>query len=142
MQISPYRASDMHELMLQPAQAAMRPLLLANGYPEALEPLESFTGRIDGRVVVCAGFFTLWEGNVRAWALIAGDIGPMGMLALHRAVRRAMISCAARRIEVEVDTNFPQAHRWVKMLGGFEWEGTMRKYSPEGRDTDRYAWVR
>lgn len=142
MQISPYCAADMHELMIQPAQAAMRPLLLSNGYPEALEPLDSFTGRIDGRVVACAGLFPLWEGNVRGWALIAGDIGPSGMFALHRAVKRAIDGCAARRIEVEVDTHFPQAHRWVKMLGGFEWEGTMRKYSPEGRDTDRYARVR
>lgn len=142
MLISPYRASDMHELMLQPAQAAMRPLLLANGYPEALEPRESFTGRINGRVVACAGLFHLWDGNVRGWALIAGDIGPSGMIALHRAVKRAVDGCAARRIEVEVDTQFQQAHRWVKMLGGFEWEGTMRKYSPDGRDTDRYARVR
>lgn len=142
MDIQPYKASDLHELLIQPAQAPMRALLLSNGYPEALETLESYTARVDGRVVACGGFFPLWSGNVRAWAVIAADIGGHGMLALTRAVRRAMAVSDARRIEVEVDTVFPQAHRWVRMIGGFEWEGTMRKYSPDGRDCDRYAMVR
>lgn len=142
MLITPYKAADLHELMIQPAQATMRSILLSNGYPEALEPFESFTGRIDGRVVACAGLMPLWEGNVRAWAVIAGDIGAGGMGSLHRAIRRGLAACPARRIEVEVDAEFEQAHRWVKMLGGFEWEGRMRKYSPDGRDTDRYARVK
>lgn len=142
MLIQPYKAADMHALLVQPAQSAMRPILLSGGYPEALEPLESYTARVDGRVVACGGFCPLWEGNVRAWAVIAGDIGGAGMVALTRVVRRGMDACTARRIEVEVDSQFPQAHRWVKMLGGFEWEGRMRKYSPDGRDCDRYARVR
>lgn len=142
MQIKPYEAADMHALMIQPAQAAMRPILLSNGYPEALEPLESYSAWIDGRAVACGGFFPLWSGNVRIWAVLAGDIGPAGMLALHKVVKRGLAMCDARRIEVEVDTEFKQAHRWVQLLGGFEWEGTMRKYSPEGRDTDRYARVK
>lgn len=142
MEIRPYTAADMHALLIQPAQAVMRPILLSNGYPEALEPLESFTGLIDGRVVVCAGLCPLWAGNVRAWAVIAGDIGGVGMVALTRAVRRGLDVCQARRIEVEVDSEFKQAHRWVEMLGGFEWEGRMRKYTPDGRDCDRYARVR
>ncbi|KAF7958209.1 hypothetical protein AWV80_01170 [Cupriavidus sp. UYMU48A] len=79
---------------------------------------------------------------MRAWAVIAADIGGSGMLALTRAVRRGMDVCTAQRIEVEVDSYFPQAHRWVQMLGGFEWEGRMRKYTPDGRDCDRYARVR
>ncbi|SAL59677.1 hypothetical protein AWB71_03311 [Caballeronia peredens] len=142
MLISQYKAADMHALLIQPAQAAMRPILLSGGYPESLEPLESFTCRMNDRVVACAGFCPLWEGNVRAWAVIAGDIGGAGMVALTRAVRRGFDMCDARRIEVEVDSEFKQAHRWVEMIGGFEWEGRMRKYSPDGRDCDRYARVK
>lgn len=142
MHISPYKAYDLHELMIQPAQAHMRDLLLSNGYPEALEAHDSYTGRIDGRVVACAGMIPLWEGVVRAWAVIGADIGPGGMTSLHRAARRAIAACPARRIEIEVVTSFKEAHRWVRMLGGFEREGTMRKYTPDGQDCDKYARVK
>lgn len=142
MLIDAYKASDLHELMVQPAQAAMRPILLSNGYPEALESLESYTARVNGKVVACGGYFPLWSGNVRAWVVIAGDIGGSGMVALTKVVRRSFASNPARRIEVEVDSEFEQAHRWIRMLGKFEWEGRMRKYSPDGRDCDRYAMVR
>ncbi len=38
MEIRPYTAADMRDLLVQPAQAAMRPILLSSGYPEPWNP--------------------------------------------------------------------------------------------------------
>jgi RimJ/RimL family protein N-acetyltransferase len=46
-----------------------------------------------------------------------------------------------RRIEATVDVGFKQGHRWIKMLG-FELEGYMRAYRPDGADMLLYARVK
>lgn len=142
MIIVPFHKDHFANLVAQPQQAFLKPLLMKPDYGAELALHYSRTGIIDGRVVACAGIYPLWEGCARAWVIAARDIGGAGFIALHRAVKRVLDERPERRIEAEVDTEFSQGHRWVKMLGGFEWEGTMRKYSLNGRDTDRYARVK
>jgi len=46
----------------------------------------------------------------------------------------------ARRLETYVDVGFAPGHRWVKMLG-FEVEGYMKSFRPNGDDMVLYARV-
>jgi len=73
-----------------------------------------------------------------AWAFI-GDIGPSTFLQVHRAVKQFLDECYVDRIEMTVDCDFPQGHRWARLLG-FEMEAErMRRYTPDGRDCALYA---
>jgi RimJ/RimL family protein N-acetyltransferase len=59
---------------------------------------------------------------------------------IHKAVRRALLFHNYRRVETAVASDFEQGHRWMSMLG-FEREGRMRAFTPDGRDCDLYARV-
>jgi hypothetical protein len=45
------------------------------------------------------------------------------------------------RLQCAVLASRPELHNFVKHFG-FESEGLMRKYGPDGQDYVRYAWVR
>lgn len=141
MNIVAFEPHHLGRLLLQPSQAIMQPVLSDPGYGPSLAQAGPAYAAVDGdTVVACAGLIHQWPGRAVAWALIAAEAGPH-MVSIHKAVRRAMDIFEARRIETAVATNFEQGHRWVKMLG-FEREGTMRAYTPDGRDCDLYAMIR
>jgi len=143
MDIDRFKPSDLLALPLQDAQACISVLAKDPGYADALAQFDSWTGRIDGRVVVCAGILPLWPGRSQVWAVIASDIGGAGMLRLTRAVRRFLMLQTAGRIEATVVAGFEAGYKWMDILG-FERETPepMRGYLPDGRDAVLYARVR
>jgi hypothetical protein len=76
-----------------------------------------------------------------AWAFIA-KTDPKNFLKGHRAVKRFLDGCYTQRIEMTVDCDFPEAHRWAKMLGFTMECERMKYYSPDGRDCALYARIR
>lgn len=109
----------------------------------AAERGPAWTGTIGGRPVGCAGFALMWPGRAAAWCLLACGIPRMAWPAVHRAVKSRMAQLPAlgiHRVECEVAHGFLAGHRWVRMLG-FDHEGVMRAYGPDGRDFHRYAKV-
>jgi len=60
---------------------------------------------------------------------------------IHRAALRYFDVTEFKRVEAFVDANFDAGHRWIKMLG-FEREGYMRSFTPEGNDAVLYARIR
>jgi len=137
--IIPYQAEHLHRLMLQPAQLMMKPQMDEN-YAKALEiPNFAYTAIKNDRVLACAGVLPIWEGRGEAWAMLAADIGT-DFVFIHNATRKYLRECGIRRIEAVVDAQFRQAKRWVMTLG-FEYEGWMKAYTPDGRDCIRFARV-
>lgn len=107
----------------------------------ALAMYEAWTMRIHGRVVGCAGIIPIWPGRFQAWAYIAEDIGPAGMVALTRAVRR-FLALQHGRIEAHVVTGFKQGERWAKLLGfKRETPKPMRSFMPDGSSANLFARV-
>jgi len=141
MIVERFRPEHLQSLILQPAQEWARANLGDPKYAEGLAETDAFTGLIDGRVVAIAGVRELWEGRGEAWALIARDIGPLGMRQTHYAVRRYLEVSRLRRIEAACDAAFLEAHRWLQLLG-FIYEGPLALYTPDGRDCLRFARVR
>lgn len=95
----------------------------------------------DGEVIFAAGVNEYWTNSGVAWALFSkGNMVPY-MLSIHRAVNKFLEESCLQRIEATVVKGFEPGHRWVEMLG-FEVEGYMRKYDPDGRDHLLYARIK
>lgn len=140
MGIVPFEPAHLRTLVLQDAQAWMAPMLQQD-YGESLKRGgPAFTAVDDGVVIGCAGVVRMWENRAHAWALLGRDSG-RHFVAIYRGIRRFLDMHDARRIEATVDARFDAGHRLMAMLG-FEREGLMRAYLPDGRDVVLYGRVR
>ena len=126
---------------LQPKQAMLAGNLSDASYVAALVGSgNAYTALVDGRAVAFAGCLELWADRAYLWSLIGEDAGPH-MRTLIRAAAGYLKVAPWRRIEAAVASDFRQGHRLIKMLG-FEFEGRMRAFSPDGVDHDLYARVK
>jgi hypothetical protein len=69
--------------------------------------------------------------------------GPAAFLRIHREAVRVLEARKTKRTEMWVDANYPQGHRWARLLGfKNETEQThMQSFMPDGRDYDLYARI-
>lgn len=93
-----------------------------------------------GAIIATAGIIRIWPGRASAWALLSPTSGKH-MARITRAVIRFLEVAEDFRIETTVDDGFDAGHRWANLLG-FEREGYMKKYLPDGRGAWLYARVR
>lgn len=142
VQFQPEHLIIMRDQGIQPTQALIVGSLLADpAYAIALRDGGPSGTAVDGgRILGCAGVMKIWEGRGLAWSVLATDIG-VHFVGFHRAVKYFIEHCELRRIEADVQADFPSAHRWMTLLG-FEREASRRAYSPDGTDYDLYARVR
>lgn len=94
----------------------------------------------EGVVWGCAGVCQLDPHRANAWALIREGIGG-NFFRFHKEVYSFLCNTEYNRVEMAVDTEFQESERWARMLG-FELEGYMRQYFPDGRDAYLYARVK
>lgn len=142
MRIEPFKVEHIAELLERPSEGCMREALSDRAYLAALAQHESWTLRIGGRVMACGGVVPRWPGRAELWAVVANDIGHVGMLTLHRAVQRFISSRTEKRLEATVAAEFAAAHRWIRALGFVcETPNAMRHWLPDGRDAMLYSKV-
>ena len=135
MRIVPFKAEHVDEIKFQGAQVQ-----LSVEEVEFLESEVAYTALVDGKAVASAGLIYQWEGRELAWAFVS-ELGASNFRTLHRYIKKGLDDRPIKRIEMTVDCDFPQAHRWAKMLG-FKLEAErMVAYSPDGRDMALYARV-
>ncbi len=91
-------------------------------------------------VLGCAGVWHISEHRAESWALVSQYIGSC-FFKFHKSVLAFLDECQFPRVEMAVDPLFERSHRWATMLG-FEKEGRMRKYFPNGGDADLYARIK
>lgn len=139
MKIVPFRAEHLEALVLQKAQRNMESYLTSD-YGLILERAGQAFSAINGsRVIGCAGVEVLWRNRGVAWSLL-GQITPVELLSVHRQVSTFLERQHLRRIEMMVDARHLPGQRWASMLG-FQFEGTLRAYTPDGRDCHLYARI-
>jgi hypothetical protein len=135
-----FEAEHLSRLALQDSQLSLSKELTNPEYAKMLEGMYAYS-KIDGdEVLCCAGLMQTWPGRSVGWALISRNAGKH-FIEIHRNVAAAIRMCPDRRIEIAVDSEFPQGKRWAKMLG-LTYEGTMKAYGTDGRDHDLYAIVK
>jgi RimJ/RimL family protein N-acetyltransferase len=141
MIVRPWTLGDTERLHMQPAQEYLGHIVnVGVDFTELANHGFAWTAEHDGQVIAIAGVLPQWENRATAWALIAKSAGEH-FKAIHDAVVEFLDRAPFRRIDATVDVGFTQGHRWIKMLG-FELEGYMRAYRPDGADMLLYARVR
>ena len=137
--VVPFKAAHLAAIELQSAQAYLSEWV-TQAQGRELEAHPSYTALHENKPIAAAGVIPIWQGRGLAWAFVS-DAGPNLFLPVHRAVKRFLDGCYVKRIEMTVDCDFEQAHRWAKMLG-FEMEAErMKHYAPDGHDCALYARV-
>ena len=139
-EVVPFKSEHLASIKLQQQQAYLSDwVTLEQG--RGLEEHPSYTAMVDGKPIGAAGVLHMWKGRAQAWAFIS-NTGPMNFLKGHRAVKRFLDGCYVQRMEMTCDCDFPEAHRWAKMLGFHMECERMVNYSPDGRDCALYARLR
>lgn len=94
------------------------------------------------KVLSVGGAIEIWNGRAEIYHLLSKDCGKW-MTGIHRESVRFLneVNMIYPRLETGCEIEWPEAHRWLKMLG-FERERRARKYMPSGRDLDIYVRIR
>ena len=96
----------------------------------------AYCGIIDGRPVVAFGFVSFWQGQAECW-MIADECLPQYTRVFHRAVLRGLpwlfIQMQLNRLQMTIHSSNTLAERWSLALG-FDFEGVLRNYGPDGSD--------
>ena len=140
MIVIPFKAGHIEELATYGGQTWAIEYFTDNGMdPSVYEQAgPAFSGAIGGNIVGCAGLITVHERRATAWALFSNK-APQYFLSIHKAVSAFLKAQEVPRIEAYVDTQFPQAKRWVEALG-FSCEcALMRDFFPGGRSAALWA---
>jgi hypothetical protein len=135
------KAEHVAGFRLQPKQAMLSGNLADPAYVASLVASGNcYSAMVGDRAVAFGGCLELWQDRAYLWSLIGEDAGPH-MRVLVRAADGYLKAAPWRRIEAAVASDFRQGHRLIKMLG-FQFEGRMRAFSPDGVDHDLYARVK
>jgi len=128
-------------VQMQPEQAHGQKYVTFEVAQELItSPGVGWAAEYDGHVIACAGIVHIHDGRGHAWGMFS-QAALAHFKTIHRVVREVVQSCPWRRVEITVDCHHLAARRWAERLG-FECEGTMRAYTPDGRDCFLYARIR
>ena len=104
----------------------------------------AFTILNEKEIIGIAGVVILWPGVGEAWTFLNPSFKRYAK-SIHRAVKEKlqeiMDTFNLHRVQTTVLDGFEAGIRWVKRLG-FEEEGIMKAYGPNGEDFIRFARVR
>lgn len=139
MNIIPFHVEHIGAMDLQTQQRT----IISHMCIEYLKHLEAvgpaLSAEHEGRIIASAGIAFQGFGMGMLWAFVSQQAGPH-FIRLDRCVRRFLDIPKLRRIEASTEATFSQGCRWLELLG-FQNEGILRKYGPNGEDHIRYARV-
>ena len=144
MELREYRADDALEII---KGRARQPSISAQETADKLAQIENADGPsttiiCDGRVIGCGGLTICWPGMSEAWCLFVEDIYNYRMM--PRLVKHTLQTWAEQyklvRIQAPLRADFPEGIHFAEWLG-FECEGRMRKFHPDGCDGLMYSLI-
>lgn len=140
MHIVPFQPKHLELMVLQPSQQSFSQYFNPTYGESLVVSGPCFTAIEDNYVFGCAGVVKQWDNRAIAWALLSEYAG-VQFIRIHRAVKRFLETTDFKRVEAFVDAEFEAGHRWITMLG-FEREGYMKSFSPNGNDAVLYARIK
>lgn len=132
MEVREFHPYDLPALNLQFMQAVFTPTMTVEHGMALKEGGESFTATIDGNPIACIGLIEHWPKRRYVWAYLA-ECAKAHNRALLRAIRIWLRYHGTGRIETAIDPRFEASIRWAQHLG-FEREGILRHWTPQGDD--------
>ena len=137
MNVIPFEPAHVRSLDPQVSQEQW----VARMSPQYLENLAlmgpAYSALLDDTVLGCAGIIDTGFDTGLLWAFVHRDAG-QHFIPLFRAVRRLIRLVPLRRLEATCERGFLPSCRALELLG-FQCEGLMKKYGPDGQDHFRYA---
>lgn len=119
----------------------LQPFILPE-YGKALEKAPGvFTILDDRKAIVFGGIKEFWQNRGEAW-LIFGKPRTENFIEIFNIVKKFLASAPQKRIEMVVECDFVQGHRWARLLGFEKEADCLKSYLPGGYDASLYAMVR
>ena len=135
----PFRAEHLSRLQVQDAQRWTLTYLTPD-IMMGLTMQQSNTVFKDGHPILCGGVIEQRPDYGILWSFV-GQVGPHDFFHLHRLARLFIRSLPYRRLEMHVDCEFVNGHRWARALG-FRCEAPrMRAFLLNGLDAALYARI-
>ena len=95
----------------------------------------------DGKIVACAGVSIMWQSVAEGWLIMSSDAYKYPV-SIARYTEGLFDSIMKKnnlsRIQASVNCSDEKSVKFANWLG-FEYEGIMRKFGPDGSDYFRYA---
>ena len=102
---------------------------------------KAYSAWYDGSVVGVGGINWLWSGVGEAWVLFSKDVKHC-KFGIYRATKRILSQYDSyQRIQATARVDSPVSCKMLEKLG-FEMEGKLRQYSPDGTDNFLYSMVK
>lgn len=118
------------------------------GYPDMpIDYKTSYTALWDGVIVGAGGASMMWKGVWEFWIILTknskrgGIYGITALEAIRRKIDEIIEENDIVRAQATVRLDFPKGIRMLEALG-FEREGLLRRYTPDGASVYRYAKVK
>tara|TARA_R110000822_G_scaffold2705_9_gene12602 strand:+ start:529 stop:954 length:426 start_codon:yes stop_codon:yes gene_type:complete len=137
--VEPFIPAHLGHIKLQKLQMQLSDWV-SREQASALAQYPSYTALDNGVPIGAAGVIPLWPGRAQGWAFLS-EMGPQNFLKCHKAVKHFLDGCEVRRLEISVDCEFKQAHKWAKKLGFTMECERMPHYSPDGQDCASYVRI-
>ena len=135
----PFLPEHANQIKLQPCQQAIHAHSSERAF-RAMAAAPSFT-LVDGEeIVMCGGIVELSPGRAICWALMAESIGHR-MTACVRTTRRFVRAQKPHRLELDVQIDHEEGHRFARMIGFTKETERLRAFYPDGSDGTMYVWV-
>lgn len=139
LELIPFRAAHARALRVQPRQAAWRDST-PDAHFAALEQHPSMT-IVDGDYpLITGGVIQVWPGRKVVWALMAADIKHR-MTACTRITRQFLDAQFTGRLELDVERDHIEGHRFAKLLGFEKETDRLRSFYTGGLDGTMYVRV-
>lgn len=138
-EVIPFQPEHIRRMRVQRAQIRLLSYELSPHIHALNQSGPAVTAVVDGEILACAGIVEQGFGIGTLWGFIAQDSG-RHFVRIDRTARRLMRLVPLRRIESSTEADFAQGCRWLELLG-FQSEGILRQYGPDGSDHVRYSWL-
>lgn len=140
MIILPFKADHFWNIKVQKAQAYINKYVTQEALVD-LEKDNSFTCFKDDKIIACFGWFKIYPTRGVLWSYLS-EYANKNLVEGTRIARKLINDLPFKRLEIEVDCEFEQGHRWARMLG-FELETERSKsYRIDGNDSSIYVRIR
>ena len=138
---APFEAWHLGSIKLQESQEWVRGFFVGADLV-SLEGPHAMTVYSDGAPVACGGAIGFGDGRACLWSFMGSNIGPREFVKVHAITKRLIDAMPFRRLEMYVDCDFENGHRWARLLG-FDMEcERMKSFQANGADSALYAMVK
>ncbi len=143
MEYGPFKSEHYDYLMKNGVtDKRLKPLMRPDAGKKLEEMGETYTILDDdGNPVFIGGIQQYWFNRGEAWVLF-GSPKRSDFIKIHKVVQKFLDLSPIKRIEMVVDFDYAEGHRWARTLGFKKEAEEMKCYHVDGRSATLYALVK